>query len=93
MSIPICARCKRDVMRETFYCFADGILCLRCIRALGWEVDPESMYSSPRLRRVYYAARDLKADEVVKPEDLTTTKPICGDEPPSRGDQERSKAG
>lgn len=77
----ICQRCTRDVMRETFYCFADdGVLCLRCIGELGWEVDPESMYSAPRIRKVYYAARDLRADEVIKPEDLTTTKPTQGGE-------------
>jgi hypothetical protein len=80
MSLPICKRCKRDVVRETFYCFSpDDILCLPCIHALGYEVDPESMYSSPRLRRIYYATRDLKADTVLHPEDITTEKPKGGE--------------
>jgi len=75
MSESICHRCKRDVLLEAFYCFSDGILCLRCIGELGWEVDPESTYSAPRVRRTYYAARDLKADVVIHKEDITTTKP------------------
>jgi len=75
MSLPICKRCKRDVVRETFYCFPPDVLCLPCIHALGYEVDPESMYSSPRMRRIYYAAKDIPADTVIRPEDITTARP------------------
>jgi len=75
MGQSICQRCKRDVVREVFYVVGDGVMCLKCLTALGIEVDPESMYSAPRVRRVYYAARDIPADTTIRPEDITTVRP------------------